>query len=92
MMRFAAGARLGRLYIANGELAKGVEWLERAAEAPAPTPEEGHALMFELADALEHMGEHARALAVLLELSADAPDYHDIAERIDRLSKVQSRG
>jgi tetratricopeptide (TPR) repeat protein len=92
MMRFAAGSRLGRLYIAQGELGRGVEWLERAAEAPAPTPEEGHALMFELADALEQMGEHARALAVLLELSADAPDYQDIAERIDRLSKVQTRG
>ena len=92
MMRFAAGSRLGRLLIANGDVARGVEWLERAAEAPAPTAEEGHALMFELADALEQMGEHARALAVLLELSADAPDYHDIAERIDRLSKVQTRG
>jgi tetratricopeptide (TPR) repeat protein len=91
MMRFQAGSRLGRLHVAHGELAKGVEWLERAAQAPAPSPEDGHAVMYELADTLEHLGEPARALAVLLELSADAGSYRDIDARIDRLSKVQSR-
>jgi tetratricopeptide (TPR) repeat protein len=92
LLRFQAGTRLGRLHIARGDLAKGVEWLERATQAPAPTLEEGHAVMYELADALEHLGEHARALAVLLELSADAGEYRDIPARIDRLSKVQTRG
>jgi hypothetical protein len=47
--------------------------------------------MFELADALERIGESARALAVLLELQADAGDYRDLATRVDRLSKVQAR-
>ena len=91
LMRFQAGTRLGRIHIARGDLAKGVEWLERAAQAPAPTPEDGHALMYELAEALEHVNEHARALAVLLELSADAGAYRDIHARIDRLSKAQAR-
>jgi len=92
MMRFQAGTRLGRLHVARGDLAQGVEWLERAVQAPPPSPDEGHAVMYELADALEHLGEHSRALAVLLELSADAGSYRDIDIRIDRLSKVQTRG
>jgi tetratricopeptide (TPR) repeat protein len=92
LLRFQAGTRLGRLHIARGDLVKGVEWLERATQAPAPAPEEGYAVMYELADALEHLGEHARALAVLLELAADAGEYRDIPVRIDRLSKVQTRG
>lgn len=90
LMRFQAGTRLGRLHVARGDLAPGVEWLERAAEAPAPSAEEGHAVMYELADALERLGESARALAVLLELHADAGSYRDVATRIDRLSKVQT--
>ncbi len=92
MMRFQAGTRLGRLHVARGDLAQGVEWLERAAQAPLPTPDEGHAVMYELAVALEHLGEHSRALAVLLELAADAGSYRDVDVRIDRLSKVQTRG
>ena len=91
MMRWQAGTRLGRLHIARGDLQRGVEWLERAAQAPAPTEEDGYAVMYELADALERLGESARALAVLLELQADAGDYRDLASRIDRVSKVQTR-
>jgi tetratricopeptide (TPR) repeat protein len=92
MMRFQAGTRLGRLHVARGDLAQGVEWLERVVQAPAPTPDEGHAVMYELADALEHLGEHSRALTVLLELAATVGSYRDIDARIDRLSKVQTRG
>ena len=92
LMRFQAGTRLGRLHVAHGDLARGVEWLEKAAQAPATTPDEGHAVLYELADALEHLGEHTRALSALMQLSADAGSYRDIAARIDRLSKVQTRG
>jgi tetratricopeptide (TPR) repeat protein len=91
MMRWQAGTRLGRLHIARGDLQRGVEWLERAAQAPAPNEEDGHAVMYELADALERLGESARALAVLMELHSDAGDYRDLVSRIDRLSKVQAR-
>lgn len=91
VMRFQAGARLGRLYVARGDLARAVEWLERASQAPPPTPDDGHAVLYELAVALEQVGEHARALAVLLELAADAGSYRDANARIDRLSKVQAR-
>jgi tetratricopeptide (TPR) repeat protein len=92
LMRFQAGTRLGRLHVARGDFAKAVEWLERAVQAPAPTAEDAHAAMYDLADALEKLSEHSRALAILLELSSDAGSYRDIESRIDRLSKVQTRG
>jgi tetratricopeptide (TPR) repeat protein len=61
MMRFKAAARLGRFLIDRGDLNEGVEWLERAAEAPAPSPEEGYDLLYELAGALEAQGsQHGR--------------------------------
>jgi tetratricopeptide (TPR) repeat protein len=90
MMRFLAASQLGRVHIAREDLQRAVEWFERAAEAPAPTAEEGFTLLYDLADTLEKIGENARALAVLLELAADAGAYRDVASRIDRLSKVQT--
>ena len=53
---------------------------------------EAHALFNELADALEADGEVARALAVCLELQADAGAYRDVAERVSRLVELQGRG
>ena len=92
LYRFAAGAQLGRVHIERGDLPAAVEWLERAAEAPAPTPEEGFALLYDLADTLDRLGESGRALAVLIELDADAADYRDVRQRLERLSRDQGRG
>jgi hypothetical protein len=89
MMRFKAAARLGRLLIDRGDLNEGVEWLERAAEAPAPSPDEGYDLLYELAGALEAQGESARALAILMELDAEAEGYRDVRTRITYLSRAQ---
>ena len=58
-----------------------------AAEAPAPTGDAGRAILYELGDLLETRAEHARALAVFLELRAQAPSYRDVSSRVDRLSK-----
>jgi tetratricopeptide (TPR) repeat protein len=90
-VRFRAAAELGRLYLSRGELLKSVEWLERAAEAPAPTPEDGLAVLYDLADALERAGETARALAVLMEIDADAHAYRDVAARIEHLTRGARR-
>jgi tetratricopeptide (TPR) repeat protein len=89
MMRFKAAARLGRFLIDRGDLSEGVEWLERAAEAPAPSPEEGHDLLYELAGALEAQGESARALAILMEIDAEADGYRDVRTRIMHLTRAQ---
>ena len=90
--RFEAGSMLGRLYLKRGDLPHAAEWLERAAEAPAPTANEGRELLYDLGVTLETLGETARALAVLLELQTDAGDYRDVAARIERLARVQTGG
>jgi lipopolysaccharide biosynthesis regulator YciM len=90
--RFDAASMLGRLYLERNDRSKAIEWLERAAEAPAPTPDAGRALLYDLAQALESVGEHARALAVFVELESESGGYRDVAGQIERLSKVQARG
>jgi len=89
-LRFASSSLIARIYRERGMLPESLEWLERAAQAPAPTNDESHQLLYELADGLEQIGEVARALAICLELQADAGSYKDVDERIDRLTKVQA--
>jgi tetratricopeptide (TPR) repeat protein len=88
--RTKASADLGRLYVRRGELQRGIEWLERAADGPAAAPDEGFAVLYDLADALERLGEPARALAILIELDVDARGYRDVRARIERLSRAQT--
>jgi tetratricopeptide (TPR) repeat protein len=90
--RFDAAALLGRLNLQRGEVAAAIEWFERAAEAPAPSADAARGLLYELGDALEISGESARALAVFMELLADAGDYRDVSRRVERLSRVQTGG
>jgi tetratricopeptide (TPR) repeat protein len=91
-LRFESASMLARLYLKRNAPAQAIEWFERAAEAPAPNPDAGRALLYELAETLESQGETARALAVFLELQTDAGEYRDVAARLERLTKVQMRG
>jgi hypothetical protein len=90
LYRFRAASMLARIARAERRLEEAVEWLERAAEAPAPTPEATHGLLYELGDLLDASREAARALAVFIELQAAAPGYRDVAERIAALSRRQA--
>ena len=90
--RFDSASMLGRLYLERKDTKHAIEWLERAAEAPAPTPDAGRALLYDLAKTLESVGEHSRALAVFVELESESGGYRDVAGQIERLSKVQARG
>ena len=90
--RFQASVYAGRIYRERDQMTKAIEWFERATQAPAPTTDDGFELLYELADALEATGETARALAVCLEILADAGDFRDVKARVSRLSKVQARG
>ena len=90
--RFEAASMLGRLHQRRDDLPQAAEWLERAAEAPAPTANDGRELLFDLGAILETMGETARALAVFMELQADAGEYRDVAARVERLARVQTGG
>lgn len=88
--RFEASTALGRLHRQRGEITQALEWMERAAEAPAPSAEDGRSLLYDLGVTLEEHGENARALAVFLELLADAGSFRDAKARADRLSRVES--
>jgi tetratricopeptide (TPR) repeat protein len=90
--RFEAASLLGRLCLQRGDAARAVEWLERAAEAPAPTAIAGRELLYDLGATLDATGEVSRALAVFMELQADAGDYRDVAARVERLARVQTGG
>jgi tetratricopeptide (TPR) repeat protein len=90
--RFDSASMLGRLYLERNNTSHAIEWLERAAEAPAPTPDAGRALLYDLAKTLESVGEHSRALAVFVELESESGGYRDVAGQIERLAKVQARG
>jgi tetratricopeptide (TPR) repeat protein len=86
--RFQASVYAARIHRERNQMAKAIEWFERATQAPAPTTDDGFALLYELADALEATGETARALAVCLEILADADDFRDVKARVERLSKT----
>jgi tetratricopeptide (TPR) repeat protein len=90
--RFEAASLLGRLYQQRGDLAAAIEWLERAAEAPAPSEDDSRALLYDLGTLVEESGDTARALAVFLELQSEAGEYRDVAERVERLAKVETGG
>jgi tetratricopeptide (TPR) repeat protein len=90
--RFEAASALGQLYLDRGETGRAIEWFLRAAEAPASSPESGYALLYSLAETLEQANDHARALAIFVELEAESGGYRDAASRVERLSKVQAKG
>ena len=90
--RFEAASLLGRIYKDRGDTASAVEWLERAAEAPAPSDHESRALLYDLGTMIEESGDTARALAVFLELQSEAGEYRDVAARVERLARVEAGG
>ena len=86
--RFRAAAALGRLLMQEARVPEAIEWFERATEAPAPDAGASHALLYDLGDALERHGETMRALAIFMELNAEAGDYRGIAARVERLARA----
>jgi tetratricopeptide (TPR) repeat protein len=85
--RFEAAGLLARIYRDQGDLPHAIEWFERAAEAPSPSPDGGRELLYDLGLALQASGELERALAVFLELDADAQNYRDVSSRVAQLSR-----
>jgi tetratricopeptide (TPR) repeat protein len=84
--RARAAAELGRLYKARGEMATAVQWFELAADGPAASQDEAFAVLYDLADALARLGEPSRALAILIDLDAEAGEYRDVRVRIEQLA------
>jgi tetratricopeptide (TPR) repeat protein len=90
--RFEAASLLGRLFLKQDDLPNAIEWLGRAAQAPAPGVNEGRELLYDLASSLDAAGDTSRALEVFLELQTNAGDYRDVPARIERLARVQAGG
>ncbi|MGE5360484.1 MAG: tetratricopeptide repeat protein, partial [Bacteroidales bacterium] len=88
--RFQAASLLGRIHRERGRLPEAIEWFERAAETPAASPDAARALLYELGRALEDAHESSRALAVYLELRADAGSYRDVSSRIEQLARLNA--
>jgi len=87
-LRFQAAVQLGRIFLQNGDLGRGIEWLERACVVTPPVRDHGLLARYDLADALERAGDHTRALDVLSDLEMDAGSYRDVSARITRLSRA----
>jgi tetratricopeptide (TPR) repeat protein len=90
--RFEACAQLAELHLERDDVGAAISCYERAVEAPAPNATAGRDLLYAFAETLEKAGHHARALAVFVELEAEAGGYRDVAYRILRLSKLQAKG
>ncbi|MGE3955093.1 MAG: tetratricopeptide repeat protein [Vicinamibacterales bacterium] len=90
--RFAAASLLSRAYQSLGRTAEAIEWLGHAVDVPGITPPERYDTLHRLADMLEASGEPESALAVCLELQADAGEFRDVTTRIARLSRTQAGG
>lgn len=85
--RFRAAGELARIHRRLGHTREAIEWLERAAESSPAGTAESQELLYDLGLLLAEAGEKERALAVLIELHADVPDYRDVAQQIARLSQ-----
>jgi hypothetical protein len=85
--RFKAAAELARIHRDLGHAHDAIEWFERAAESAPAGTDESRDLLYDLGLLLAEAGETDRALAVFLELQADAPDFRDVTLQVGRLSQ-----
>ena len=90
--RFEASSLLAQFHRDRSDLPAAIEWYERAADAPAPSADDARALLYDLGDVLETLGETARALAVFIELQTEAPGYRDVSSRVSRLTRTETEG
>ncbi len=90
--RFAAAQALAELHKSRGQLLEAVSWYEQASMAPVPDAAPKRAVLYDLAESLEALGETDRALGVLLDLLSQVEDYRDARARLDRLLRVDAGG
>jgi len=90
--RFAAATLLAQVFERQQRRDEAIEWLGHAVDTPGLTGIDRFDTLLRMADLLEQAGEPASALAVCLELQADAGNYKDLSVRIARLSRAQAGG
>ncbi len=90
--RFAAATLLAQVFERQQRRDEAIEWLGHAVDTPGLTGTDRFDTLLRMAELLEQTGEPASALAVCLELHADAGNYKDLSVRIARLSRAQAGG
>jgi tetratricopeptide (TPR) repeat protein len=88
--RFESARLLATIYCEGGKLHDAIEWYERATQA-SPGPEATHDVLYDLGCTLVTAGESDRALAIFLELQAEAPGYRDVSKQLEGLLR-RARG
>jgi tetratricopeptide (TPR) repeat protein len=68
-----------------------VSWLERGLEVPGRSDEEYQELRYELACALELVGDAGRAARMFVELYGENARLRDVAEKVKRLASPPAR-
>ncbi|MGE3843563.1 MAG: tetratricopeptide repeat protein [Vicinamibacterales bacterium] len=81
---YDAAIALARIAQDAGHAEQLAVWLERAAQL-ATSPARQGAALYRLGLVLEREGSNARALAAFESLATLAPDFRDVAERVNRL-------
>jgi tetratricopeptide (TPR) repeat protein len=90
--RFDAATALAELHRSRGQLREAARWFEVAAAAPVPDAAVTRAVLYDLAESLEAIGQTDRALGVLLDLLSQVEDYRDARVRLDRLLRAEAGG
>ncbi len=90
--RFEAAMALADLHRSRRQLREAVGWYEQAAAAPVPDAAVKGAVLYDLAESLEAIGEPDRAVGVLLDLLSQVEDYRDARARLDRLLRADAGG
>jgi tetratricopeptide (TPR) repeat protein len=85
-LRHEAARCIAHVHLGAGAPERAVEWLEWAAEMPPASADAARVLTYDLAVALEAVGQPALAAGVLSELRADVGgNYLDVDARLARL-------
>ena len=83
---------LADLHRSRRQLREAVGWYEQAAAAPVPDAAVKRAVLYDLAESLDALGETDRAVGVLLDLLSQVEDYRDARARLDRLLRADAGG
>jgi tetratricopeptide (TPR) repeat protein len=75
---------LGHCFLESGKPSHAVTWINRALATPV-SPEEQHGLWYELASALDLMGDHDNAAAYFEKIYAENVDFRDVSKRVKNL-------
>ncbi len=78
---------LGHCFLESGKPHHAVTWIQRALDTPISV-EEQHGLWYELARALEALGDHQNAAAYFEKIYAEDVDFRDVGQRVKNMVPI----